>query len=84
MKEVGRVAFREEGNKWNAYYAMPHTMEGAMYLGSLSMDLARNPAIKESFMGLMRYVVGTLLEHVVGEKPTWKEPVDAPEHEKKK
>lgn len=84
LKEMGRVAFREEGDKWNAYYAMPDTMKGSLYLGALNIDLARNPALKHAFMDLMRHVVSVMLEEVVGEKPIWKEPIDAPAHERKK
>ncbi len=28
--KIGRLAMRHEGNFWNAYYAMPDTMDGAI------------------------------------------------------
>ena len=33
MAEIGRLAMRHEGNFWNAYFALPDTMEGAIPLG---------------------------------------------------
>jgi hypothetical protein len=36
MTQIGRLALREEGEWWNAYYyAMPGTMDGALHLGSI-------------------------------------------------
>ncbi len=34
LTQVGRIAFRQEGNLWNAYYALPDTMEDAIHLRS--------------------------------------------------
>ena len=35
--DIGRLAMRVEGELWSAYYAMPNTMEGAVFLGSIAM-----------------------------------------------
>lgn len=49
-----RIAFREEGEFWNAYIAQTGTMKGAFLLGSIAMGAARiNPAVKQGFMDLM-------------------------------
>ena len=56
---IGRLALRGEGPDWNAYYAMPHTMEGALRLGSIAMAfVVDSDEIKQAFMTLMRAAVG--------------------------
>jgi hypothetical protein len=83
LQQLGRLALRAEGENWNAYYAEPNTMEGAVFLGSIRMAaVVDNPDRKQAFMAIMQDVVGEFIEHVVGERPTWKEPYSAPEHEK--
>lgn len=82
MQQVGRLALRQEGNSWNAYYAQNHTMEGAIYLGTLSMQFAVVPKHKQAFMDLMRDVVSDILEGATGIRPEWKEPHAAPESER--
>lgn len=81
-KRVGRLALRHEGSMWNAYYALPDTMEGAILLGSLAMRFAENPAQKQAFMDLMRAAVSDLMFELFGQRPTWKEPQMAAESER--
>jgi hypothetical protein len=73
--EAGRLALREEGENWNAYYAMPGTMVGAIFLGSIRMGLIRNrPRRKAQFMALMREAVGDFLKDATGSRPvSWDE-----------
>jgi len=80
--QAGRLAFREEGQFWNVYYAPPDTMEGAILLGALKMSLARNPRTKQAFMGTMRAAFGDVIAEVAGVRPTWGAPEAAPEHER--
>lgn len=82
--QVGRLALRIEGENWNAYYAMPDTMDGAMQIGSIKMAfVADHPERRRAFMNLMREAVGDLIEKIVGVRPLWPdEPVRAPEHER--
>jgi len=87
MVQVGRLALRVEGEYWNAYYAESSTLDGAVLLGSIRMSivqgsLARHERTKKQFMRLMRDVVADLLRDVVGQRPTWNEPVAAPSHER--
>lgn len=82
MQQIGRLALRVEGNNWVAYYAMTNTMEGALFLGSIRMALVSRKDRKNKFMGLMRNVVGDLIEEASGKRPEWKEPYAAPEHER--
>lgn len=83
VAQVGRLAMRHEGENWNAYYAMPGTMEGAIHLGSIRMGaVVSNPARKEAFMLIMRDIVADIIEENTGFRPTWGGPERAPEHER--
>lgn len=83
VQQIGRLAMREEGDNWNAYYAMPHTMDGALLLGSIRMAIAIRPDRKEAFMALMRDAVADIIEERTGVRPTWPDgPRRAPEHER--
>lgn len=80
--QVGRLALRHEGDLWNAYYALPGTMEGAIFLGSIRMAaVVASPARKQAFMDLMRDVVTDVIQEKTGLRPTWGGPETAPEHE---
>ena len=79
---IGRLALRQEGNNWNAYYARDDSMEGAVFLGSLCMAFATNPKRKQQFMDLMRECVADLIEEASGVRPVWGGPERAPEHER--
>lgn len=82
--KVGRLAMRQEGANWNAYYAMPDSMDGAIFLGSIGMRfIVDNPDRKNAFMDFMRDAVSDLIEEVTGVRPTWPEgPHAAPERER--
>lgn len=81
--QIGRLALREEGSDWNAYYAMPDTMQGALFLGSIKMRFVMSEERKAAFIGLMREAVADLIEEQVGVRPTWGGPKAAPFREKK-
>lgn len=80
-QQIGRLAMRHEGNFWNAYYAMPGTMEGAVFLGSIHMTAVARTDRKDEFMSLMREVVSDIIENACGMRPVWPNPkgVSAPE-----
>lgn len=84
VQKVGRLALRQEGPNWNAYYALPGTMVGAIPIGSIAMRfIVDKPERAESFIGLMREAVADLIEELTGMRPTWPEGVQpAPEHER--
>ena len=64
-----RIAFREEGNFWNAYMAQPDTMENAKLIGSIAMGAVRkDKKIKEDFMRLMERVMALAIKETTGEK----------------
>lgn len=83
MKQIGRLALRQEGLNWNAYYALPDSMAEPIFLGSIRIGaVIDNPTRKLAFMGMMRDLVSDILEAEVGIRPIWGEVTEAPEHEK--
>ena len=84
LAKVGRVAFREEGQWWVAYYAKTENMEDAFVLGTLHMGLAERPSVKAKFIGTMREAVSDIIREATGVTPAWENPVTAPEHERTK
>lgn len=82
--KMGRLALRHEGANWNAYYAMPGTMEDAIFLGSIAMRfVVGNTARRDAFMAFMREAVADLIEELTGQRPSWPEGEQpAPEHER--
>lgn len=82
--KIGRLALRHEGPSWNAYYALPGTMDGAVLLGSIAMRFVVGKDDRHrAFMALMQEAVSDLIEEMTGQRPTWPEgPHAAPEHER--
>lgn len=81
--EVGRLAFRVEGEFWNAYWAPSQaSMEGAIQLGSLRMSAAKVPARKDQFMDLMRAAFSDLAQDATGVRPGFTGARPAPERER--
>lgn len=82
-KEIGRLAMRQEGGTWVAYYALPNTMDGALFLGSVKMSIIiGHPDRKQFFMDMMKDAVTDIIEEKTGERVGWKGEVTAPEHER--
>ena len=83
-QKIGRLAMRHEGAFWNAYYALPDTMEGALHLGSIAMRFVTdNPERKEAFMAMMKDAVADILEEQTGSRPTFPDGAQpAPESER--
>lgn len=83
-EQMGRLTLRVEGDLWVARYALPDTMEGAIFLGSIAMAFVQDHDRKVRFMALMRDAVSDILEHHTGTRPIWPEPEGrpAPEHER--
>lgn len=69
--QVGRLAMREEGDEWRAYYALPDTMKGALFLGSIKLKFVERPERKKAFMDLMREAVADIIESQIGIRPVW-------------
>jgi hypothetical protein len=82
-QKIGRLAMRVDGTFWNAYYAMPDTLDGAILIGSIAMRFVENKARKNLFMALMKEAVSDLIEETTGTRPEWPEGAKpAPEHER--
>lgn len=79
---AGRLAFRVEGDFWNAYWTPESTMSGAILIGSLRMTFAEVPALKDHFMDLVRASFNEIVKQTVGGYATFDEPRPAPEHER--
>jgi hypothetical protein len=79
-----RLAFRVEGDRWNAYLAQRNTMDGAIWMGSILMTaVTDNPVRKDDFIALMQMAMGDVIEGALGARPTWPDPPErAPEHER--
>jgi hypothetical protein len=83
MVKMGRLALRKEGSHWNAYYALPGTMDGAIWLGSIAMRFVLDEKRKNQFIDMMRACVSDLVEELIGHRPEWPDGVQpAPEHER--
>ncbi|WP_407146292.1 hypothetical protein [Bradyrhizobium sp. ORS 86] len=84
VTNIGRLALRHEGVNWNAYYAMPDAMEGAIFLGSIAMRfVVGHPERHRAFMQMMQEAVADLIEEVIGKRPVWPDgPKSAPPHER--
>lgn len=78
----GRLAFRVEGDKWVAYYALPDTMEGAIWLGSIHMGAVRESDAREAFKELMKLAVAQLFAQRGATVAGWGGETRAPEHER--
>lgn len=83
MQQIGRLAMRHEGENWNAYYALPSSMEEPIFLGSIRMGaIAGNQERKQAFMLMMREIVSNIIETKTGVRPIWGGPTTAPEYER--
>lgn len=83
LQPQGRVAFRVEGDNWNAYWALPDTMEGAIYLASIRMGAVRGaPHVKDAFMDVVRAAVVALFAQDGVAVDSWSGPQSAPETER--
>lgn len=81
--KIGRLAMRHEGKYWNAYYAPPDSMVGAIRIGGVIIALMRTEERRKQFLDCMREIVGDMIEEVSGHRPTWPEGVQpAPESER--
>jgi hypothetical protein len=81
--QIGRLAMRHEGEMWNAYWAQPGTMEGAILLGSIRMSVVADLEMKDMFMTFMRVAVAQACKEATGVNPDWSaQPERAPEHER--
>lgn len=83
LEKIGRLAMRQEGGNWVAYYALNETMDNAILIGSIRMGaIIRKPERKAAFMDMMRDIVTDIIEENTGTRPEWGGEMQAPEHER--
>lgn len=82
--EIGRLAFRHEGEWWNAYWSPDqHTMDRAVLLGTIRMSVVEGkPEIRNGFVDLMRLAFAGFIAEITGQTPTWQGEKPAPESER--
>lgn len=80
-QQIGRLAMRHEGTWWNAYYALPGTMEGSFLLGSIQMRFVQQTERRDAFLALMKEALADLMEERLGHRPDMREQ-PAPESER--
>jgi hypothetical protein len=83
-ERFGRIAFREEGDRWVAYFAQDHTMVGAVFLGSVAMNvIVGRPRRKQQFIAFVREAFADIVEEYLGTRPVFPMPPErAPENER--
>ena len=65
-----RLAFREEGEFWNCYLALPDSMKDAKLLGCILMGaVKRHPNVKTAFMDAMKLALANAAEDLTGVRP---------------
>ena len=83
QSQIGRLALRVEGDNWNAYWAEVGTLDGAIFLGSIKMAFVTQSAKrKQQFMDLMAACAADALQDILGERPAWNPPREAPDGER--
>lgn len=62
-----RIAYRAEGDFFNAYFAHPNTLDGAIPLGSVRMSIIKNHApARERFRSLIDDAVHSMFREATG------------------
>lgn len=79
-----RLAMRVEGEWWVAYFAEMGTMERALELGRVRINLAEIPEVKDATLAYFQTVMGEIVKAISGGlQIEWPNPPQpAPEHEK--
>jgi hypothetical protein len=80
--DIGRLALREEGDFWNAYWC-PNTdnMDKSILLGSIRLNVVKG-RIYEDYIKLMKDAFNVIAKETIGQTPTWSKPKPAPEDER--
>ncbi len=79
---ASRLAFRQEGTELVAYLARPHTMEGAMRMGSVHLSFVRQPGFYDAYVELMSTAYRNFVEAATGLKVAHMDYQAVPEHER--
>lgn len=83
LRRSGRVAYRHEGDFWNAYYALPDTMKGAIFIGCIRIKaIEGNDLRRQQFMDMMWETVRDTLREAKAVELVRGDEEPAPEHER--
>lgn len=84
LAQIGRLAFRHEGDWWVVYWAPETTtMAGAVELGRVAIRLVESKQRRDQFMQFARDIYADMVEGALGVRPQFPtEPQPAPEHER--
>lgn len=83
LAQVGRIAFRQQGDWWVAYYAPPDTMTNAIELARVGMGFVQTGERRRQFIQFVRDIYADAIEEKIGVRPEFPtEPQPAPEHER--
>jgi len=79
MQNVGRIAMRDMGDWWVAFYVLP-TPEGTeewTEMGRIKLYLAADSEErKQLFINVFKHYVAEVIQHIAGKEPTWSEERD--------
>lgn len=82
---VGRIAFRHEGEFWHAYWApQMDSMSGAVLLAAIRMNLIDGSTImRDQFMTMAKAAFSATIKDITGKHiDQWHDPQPAPENER--
>lgn len=79
---LSRLAFRQEGAELVVYLAEPHTMEGALRVGSAHLCLLERPGAYDEYVAWVSESYRHLIEKCTGERVASLETRPVPEHER--
>jgi hypothetical protein len=82
MRAPFRLAFREEGEMVNCYFASNETMEGAMLMASMRKNFLNDQVLWARYRELMQDVLRIAIKQTLGTDPTSFELEPAPQHER--
>ena len=80
----GRIALREKGKWWVAYHAPLDTMDGAIEIGRIRLNLVMaDRMLKERFIAFIQEAFNVACREALGTTPEYpKPPMPAPAHER--
>lgn len=84
LQQIGRLAFRHEGDWWVVYWAPEtHTMDGAVELARVGMQFVQTNERRDQFIQFASDAYSDIVEETIGVRPEFPtEPQPAPEHER--
>lgn len=81
-EDVGRLAFRVEGDFWKVYYTQTNSMDDALFLGSVAMRFVEIEEAREQFMEFMKTQLVHAFDELFDATHEWTE-LPVPAHERK-